>query len=67
METINTITALISNIGFPIVCVIFLWKYISTTQKEFTEAIRNNTAVTEKLCEKIDDLTKGGEHDEKDV
>lgn len=45
---IQTLTTLISTVGFPIVCVIFMWKYISTTMKEVSKAIDNNTlAITE--------------------
>lgn len=45
---VQTLTTLISTVGFPIVCVIFMWKYISTTMKEVSKAIDNNTlAITE--------------------
>ena len=67
METVNAITNLISTVGFPIICVVYMWKHISTTQKEFTEAINKNTEMISKLCDKIDDLkeeTKEGRHDE---
>ena len=65
MDYVNTITSFISTIGFPIVCVIYMWKYISTTQKEFTEAIKNNTVMISKLCEKLDADGERGNHDEK--
>ena len=60
METLNTITTYISTIGFPIVCVVYMWKYINTTQKELTTAIN-------KLCAKLDDIQpeKEGPADEK--
>lgn len=51
---ISQIVTLISTIGFPIVCCIFMWKYISTTMKEFMETVKENTAVTQKLCDKLD-------------
>ena len=51
METVNLITSLISTVGFPIVCVVYMWKYINTAQKELTTAIN-------KLCDKIDDIGK---------
>ena len=57
MEVMNTITTFISTIGFPIVCVVYMWKYINTTQKELTDAIN-------KLCDKIDDIGKGSGKDE---
>ena len=59
MEIYQGIISAISSLGFPIVCVIYMWKYINTTQKELTLAIN-------KLCDKIDDIGKEtkGEHDE---
>ena len=50
----NEIVQLIAQIGFPIVCCIFMWIYITQCQKETTEAINNNTKLLEKLVEKID-------------
>ena len=52
--TPNEIVTLISTIGFPIVCCIFMWKYISNTMKEFMKTIEENTRVTQKLCDKLD-------------
>ena len=52
--SVNEIAALISSIGFPIVCCIFMWKYISTTIKEFMKTVEENTRVTQKLCDKLD-------------
>lgn len=51
---INEIVTLISTIGFPIVCCIFMWKYISTSMKEFMKTVEENTRVTQKLCDKLD-------------
>ena len=50
----NEIVTLISTIGFPIVCCFFMWKYISSTMKEFMKTIQENTQVTQKLCDKLD-------------
>lgn len=50
---------LVSTVGFPIVCVMFLWRYVNTTMKEFTDTMRENTAILTKLMQKLDDL--GGE------
>lgn len=44
---------MITTIGFPIVCVIYLWKDKTTTQEKLIEAINNNTAVISKLCDKL--------------
>lgn len=51
---VNEIVTLISTIGFPIVCCIFMWKYISTSMKEFMKTVEENTRVTQKLCDKLD-------------
>lgn len=53
---IATITSLISSVGFPIVCVIFMWKYINSTLKEFTETMRENTLMLSKMYEKLDNM-----------
>lgn len=56
VELMNEAVQLISTVGFPIVCVMFLWKYVNTTMKEFTETMRENTAILTKLMQKLDDL-----------
>lgn len=53
---ITTITSLISSVGFPIVCVIFMWKYINSTLKEFTDTMRENTLMLSKVYEKLDGM-----------
>lgn len=53
---IATITSLISSVGFPIVCVIFMWKYINSTLKEFTDTMRENTLMLSKVYEKLDNM-----------
>ena len=53
---ITTITSLISSVGFPIVCVIFMWKYINSTLKEFTDTMRENTLMLSKVYEKLDNM-----------
>lgn len=50
----ETAVQLISSVGFPIVCVIFLWQYVNTTMKEFTQTMMENTKMLQKLYEKID-------------
>ena len=56
----NTIAQIISNIGFPIACVIvmfWLWDRERQAHKEesdkWIEAIHNNTIVMEKILERI--------------
>lgn len=46
---------LISSVGFPIVCVMFLWKYVNTTMKEFTDTMKDVQLTLSKLLQKMDD------------
>ena len=55
MENIAT---LIGSYGFPIVACIFLWRFISTTLKEFTTAMSNNTKMLEKVSDSIDKIAR---------
>lgn len=52
----NEAVQLISSVGFPIVCVMFLWKYVNTTMKEFTDTMREVTQTLTKLMQKMDDI-----------
>lgn len=52
----NEFVQLISSVGFPIVCVMFLWKYVNTTMKEFTDTMKEVTQTLIKLMQKMDDL-----------
>lgn len=56
VDIMNEAVQLISTVGFPIVCVMFLWRYVNTTMKEFTDTMRENTAILTKLMQKLDDL-----------
>lgn len=51
---IQVIGNIISSVGFPIFCVIMMWQYINTTQKELTEVIRQNTEVLRKIEGRIE-------------
>lgn len=53
-DKMNEITTLVSTLGFPIVCCVFMWKYINTTMKEFTKTMSENTALLQKLIDKLD-------------
>lgn len=50
----ETIVQLISSLGFPIVCCLFMWRFISTTLKDFSELIREELRSTEKMYMNID-------------
>ena len=50
------IITMISTVGFPIIACIFLCRYISTSMKEITASMIQNTAVLTKLAEKIDEV-----------
>lgn len=50
----ETIVSLIGSLGFPIVCCVFMWKYINTTMKDFTKTIEENTKMLNKLCDRLD-------------
>lgn len=50
----ENLASLISTFGFPVVCCMFMWKYISTTLKEFSAIISENTKMISRLCDKLD-------------
>ena len=57
---IEAITTLISNMGFPIACVVALFWYLNKEREEhkaetqkLAEAINNNTVVMEKILTKV--------------
>lgn len=57
----DTVVSLISSVGFPIVCVIFLWRYVNSTLKEFTQTMSENTRMLEKVYEKLDAIDRVSE------
>lgn len=62
-EIMRYISTLVGSIGFPIVCCIFLWKYINETMKSFTETMNENTKMLTKLCEKFDNVRMENDND----
>ena len=52
------VVSLISSVGFPIVCVMFLWQYVNSTLKEFTQTMHENTQMLQKVYEKLDALDR---------
>ena len=66
MGDIDAILTAITTVGFPIVCTIGMGIFCKSQveaqrvdskemQKQFTDALNNNTAALTKLCEKLDD------------
>lgn len=56
-EIITEIEQLITTIGFPIVCVIFMWRKITDSDEKQTELLTELTIAIKNLTEYI----KGGE------
>ena len=57
---------IVGSLGFPIVCCYFMWKYINTTLKDFTEMMNKNNETISELCSKIDVIIMkiiGGDED----
>lgn len=57
-ETIIEIERLIATLGFPIVCVIFLWRKITVSDERQTELLTELTIAIKNLTEYI--KGKGG-------
>ena len=51
----NEIVSMISNVGFPIACVIMLWWQQSKQMKELTDAVNNYTLAITSLVERLKD------------
>ena len=65
MENYDLLVSLVGSLGFPIVCCYFMWKYINTTLKDFTEMMNKNNESIAELCSKIDTIiitVLGGEN-----
>lgn len=60
---IETVASLISSVGFPIVCCFFMWKYINTTLKDFTNTMNENTKMISKLCDRLETAMKGANYE----
>lgn len=55
-SAIELIVSTVGSLGFPIVCCIFMAKYINSTMKEFTSTMNENTKMLTRMCEKLDHL-----------
>ena len=51
---IEGLYSLMTSVGFPIVCCIYMWKYINTTMKEFISTIDQNTQMLSRICDRLD-------------
>ena len=56
-ETMEAIERFISTLGFPIVCVIFMWRKITDSDEKQTQLLTELTIAIKNLSEYI----KGGE------
>ncbi len=54
----NDYVTLIGSLGFPIVCCVFMWKYINTTMKDFNDTMKENTRMLHKVCDRLDMFTE---------
>lgn len=55
METVNTVTSLVSSIGFPIVMCLILFKYIQTEISDMRKVIEKNTEAIISLTKRLGD------------
>lgn len=55
---ISAIISAISTVGFPIVCVIIMFKVYREDLGKLQESINNNTLVIQKLLDKLDGIEK---------
>lgn len=60
-ETIKEIESFVTTIGFPIVCVIFMWKKITDSDEKQTNLLTELTLAIKNLTEYI----KGGSNNAK--
>ena len=51
---IEGLYSLLTSVGFPIVCCVYMWKYINTTMDEFTRTIDRNTQMLSRICDRLD-------------
>ena len=59
----NDYVTLIGSLGFPIVCCVFMWKYINTTMKDFNDTMKENTRMLHKVCDRLDMFTEEVENE----
>lgn len=60
VEVVKELEQLITTIGFPIVCVIFMWKKITESDEKQTQLLTELTVAIKNLTEYI----KGGKTNE---
>ena len=59
MAALNEITSLITTIGFPIVCVIFMWRKITDSDEKNRELLNELTATIRELTHYIKEHKDG--------
>lgn len=55
METVNTITTIVSSVGFPIVMCLILFKYIQSEITDMRKVIEKNTEAIISLTKRLGD------------
>ena len=58
MELFNAISQFITTIGFPIVCVIFMWRKITDSDEKQTQLLTELTATIKNLTDYIKEELK---------
>ena len=53
-DTMNDIVSIISNVGFPIACVVFMAWYINNTMKENNKILNDLNVTISKLMDKLE-------------
>lgn len=53
IETIKEVEQAITTIGFPIICVVFMWKKITTSDERQTELLNKLISAIDSLSEYI--------------
>lgn len=57
---INSVTTIISTMGFPIACCCAMFWFINKTMKELQKAITDNTEATNRLAATVDAYHREG-------
>lgn len=58
--SVAEVSQMVTSVGFPIVCCIFMWKYLTTTMRDITSTMVKNTEVLTRLVEKLEKDEEAG-------